>query len=69
MTIKQYTKLALARTSYVATDQDIQRAYWRFAKHPWGINGKPSNTAETLAEYLISSGIAKRVQITTRTRS
>ena len=69
MTIKEYTKRALARTSYVATDQQIQRAYWRFAKHPWGINGKSSNTAETLAHYLISSGIAKRQHITRQTRS
>lgn len=65
MTIKEYTKQALARTSYVATDQDIQRAYWRFAKHRFGISGKPSNTAEVLAYYLINNDIAKRIHITT----
>jgi len=58
MTIKEYTKAALARRSFVATDQNIQRAYWRFAKLRGGINGRTWRTAETLADYLINNNIA-----------
>jgi len=37
--------------------QNMQRAYWRFAKHKGGINGTPANVGFILAQYLIRNGL------------
>ena len=60
MTYQKKVANSLARLGYVATEQNIQRAYWRFAKLRYGIDTKHFRTIETIADYLINNGQVTR---------
>ena len=62
MTYKNKVAKSLASRSYVATDQNIQRAYWRFAKLRHGIDTKHFRSIETIADYLINNNQVTSIQ-------
>jgi len=57
MKVREQILYVLSQTGYTATKQNMQRAYWRFAKLRGGINGHPKKVGFDLAQYLLQNGL------------
>ena len=64
MKVREQILYVLGLQGYTATFQDMQRAYWRFAKQRGGIGGTYFTTGYALAQYLIKIEKVQKLEST-----